>query len=136
MTFFVLGAVLMGIAAATVVHARRDQRRHEAWCASAAHAQGVVSRVGRRHWLSRNEPTSSDRVQTVAVVRFRAANKVEYEFDSPDAPSVAGAAVQVAYDASSPSTARVIQRRPRYGCAIILLGLGLAMIAWELVQRF
>lgn len=135
MTFFLLGALLVAIAAGTAFHARRDQRRHDAWCASAAKAQGVVSRVGRRHWLSRNEPGTGDRVDRVAVVRFRAANGVEYEVDSPDAPSEPGAAVQVAYDAASPSTAVVVHRRQNYGCAVILVVVGVGMIVWELFQR-
>jgi hypothetical protein len=136
MTFYVVGGLLLMIGVVSVLHARREQRRHEAWCTSAAKAQGVVSRIGRRYWLSRNQPSTGDRVDRVPVVKFRAANGVEYEFDAHDAPSTQGAAVHVAYDASSPSTAVVLNRRPKYGCAGVLMVLGAGMIVWELVQRY
>lgn len=91
----------------------------------------MVSRIGQRGWHSRNEPTGDEEhVSTVPVVRFKAANGVEYEFDAGDAPSRVGAVVQVAYDPALPSTARVESQRRKLGCVVFVLVVGLALILW------
>jgi hypothetical protein len=95
----------------------------------------VVSRIGRRGWYSRNEPTGDDdNVSTVPVVRFRAANGVEYEFDADDAPSRVGAAVPVAYDPALPSTARIEVQRRKLGCVMFALVVGLMLIPWGVAR--
>lgn len=135
MALSIIGAVLVLLAIVMLIHAERVHRAHVRWCATASRAEGVVSRVGRRHWHSRNEPTSDDRLTTVAVVRFRAANGVEYEFDGRDAPKQAGAQVEVAYDPASPSTAHAVARTRRYGCIVMMVIAGLALILAEAVTR-
>lgn len=73
---------------------------------------------------------SSDRnVSIVPVVRFRAADGIEYEIDAPDAPAKIGSVVQVAYESMQPSGARAISRTPKIGCAILLFVVGVALIA-------
>ena len=89
----------------------------------------MVSRVGQRDHLSRNKPTDSDSITTVPVVRFKAANGVEYEFDAPGAPLKVGTPVAVAYDPALPSSARTLVRTRRIGCAAILLIAALVLAA-------
>ncbi len=96
-------------------------------------AEGVVSRVGRRGWNSRNEPTSSDDIATVPIVRFRAANGIEYEFDAGDAPQKLGAPVVVAYDPDLPSTAYLVERTKKLGCAVLFAAAGLFLIVRALI---
>lgn len=109
---------------------RKNIRAHEAWCAAAAKTDGVVSRTARRGAeLSRNEPTDDDAIALVPIVRFTAANGVEYEFDAPGAPRDANARVQVAYDPALPSSARMVERQGKPGCTVLLLIAGVCLIA-------
>lgn len=121
------GAVLFWLAET------KAQREHLRWCARAATAGGVISRIAERgRELSRNEPSDDDPIHHVPVVRFRASDGAEYEFEASDIPQTVGAAVTVAYDAAMPSTARVLQRRSRWGCGVVLLVAGIALIAFGL----
>ena len=117
----------------------REQRSHLKKMATAARARGVVSRIAIRGWLSKNEPTEMDlndaeKVSKVPVVRFRAHDGAEYEFDAPDAPMTIGSEVDVAYDPEIPSSAQLPVRQRKPGCAIILLALGLALIIYGAFQ--
>lgn len=135
MTFTLLGAIVCGIAVVMLFVHERDYRAHRRWCATAAKAEGVVSRIGQRGWYSRNEPTGDeDNVSSVPVVRFKAANGVEYEFDAGDAPSHVGSVVQVAYDPALPSTARVESQRRKLGCVVFVLAGGLSLILWGVAR--
>lgn len=87
-------------------------------------------RIGRRGYHSRNEPTSSSRFVTVPVVRFRAANGAEYEFDAPGVPKKVGEKVQIGYDAKLPSTAQVVGAARQAGCAMVLGAIGLALVGF------
>ena len=130
----IAGIALIAVGLATLVFEERDLRRHRAWCAGAAFAEGAVSRIGQRNWHSRNRPTFDDNVQHVAVVQFRAANGVAYEFDAPDAPYQLNASVRVAYDPASPSTARLADRPRKPGCAGVLFAAGVALVGWALLH--
>lgn len=119
--------------------ALRGQRAYAKWCAARARADGVVSRVvERRVNGSFSEdaggmPTDPASI-TVAVVSFRAANGVDYEFDTQEVPLEVGTAVAVAYDPALPSDARAIARTPKVGCAAILLLVGAALAIYGLTR--
>ena len=127
-----LGAFLCLLAMAMLIVEERTFRARRRRCETAAKAEGVVTRIGRRGHLSRNEPTSSDRYRTVPVIRFRAANGVEYEFDAPRAPKSAGTKVQVAYDPGMPSTAELVVTARQVGCAALMGAIGIALILFAL----
>ncbi|HYI09696.1 MAG TPA: DUF3592 domain-containing protein [Thermoanaerobaculia bacterium] len=112
----------------------KAHRSHEVWCAGAAKAEGFVSRIGRRGHLSRNAPTSSDSFYTVPIVRFRAADGVEYEIDAADAPKTVGAPLQVAYDPNLPSGARPVPRTRKIGCSVVLLAIGIFLVGWGMTH--
>lgn len=103
-------------------------RNHAARCAGLERAKGVVSKIGRRGFHSRNKPSFDDSGVLVSVVTFRASNGVEYAFDAPDAPRTVGAAVDVAYDPAAPSGALLVTRVPKIGCSVVLLLAGVALI--------
>lgn len=128
------GGVACTIAAAVWYVAIREQRRHREWCAKGVKAQGVVSRLSTRGHLSRNEPTDSDNISEVPIVRFRAANGVEYEIDAPDAPRKVGTPVEVAYEPASPSSGRAVERVPKIGCAVVVLVIGIALVIAGLLK--
>ena len=125
-TFLVVAAAAFAAAALTWRSQRRQRFEHEEFCAAAARTTGVISRIGRRGYHSRNPPTSSDKVHTVAVVRFKAHDGVEYEIDAPGAPKTPGLSVEVAYDPEMPSTARLVAQRGHAGCTIVFLLAALA----------
>ena len=78
--------------------------------------------------------TVSLNVRAVAVVRFTAANGVEYEIDAPDVAREIGTRIPIAYDPLLPSDARAIEQRPKIGCAVVLLLAGIALIVAGLLQ--
>lgn len=130
----VAGVALLVIAVLIFIGDKRAQRAHETWCASAAKTTGVISRVGVRNHLSRNKPTGTeDGVSAVAVVKFKAANGVEYEFDAPRIQPKPGTEIAVAYDPAVPSTARVLDRPRNAGCASIFAVAGIALLIWGIV---
>ena len=129
-----VGAASCGLATIWWWSERKAHRAHVTWTVNAVKADGVVSRLARRRHLSRNEPTTSDNLSMVPIVRFRAADGVEYEIDAPDAPRTIGAAVPVGYELASPSSARPLQRTRRLGCAAFLLVVGIALIAIGLAR--
>lgn len=134
----VIGVVACASAAVVWRREMNEQRAHGAWCASATtKAEGVVSRIAQRGHLSRNEPTSGDEgmaLPDVPIVRFKAADGVEYEVDAPDAPAKVGTIVAIAYDPALPSDARAIQRTPRIGCAVMLLAVGVVLLVLGLTR--
>lgn len=70
--------------------------------------------------------------RTVAVVRFRALNGVEYEIDAPEAPHRISDVIAVAYDPVLPSGDRAVARTPRVGRTAIFLLIGvIALVAAE-----
>jgi hypothetical protein len=110
----------------------KRQLEHRAWCARGVKADGVVSRLAERRGTGLSEdaagmPTDPN-VSLVPVVRFRAANGIEYEIDAPEAPATIGSVVQVAYDPALPSGARAIDRTPKVGCAVVLFVAGVALV--------
>jgi len=129
-----IGAFLWVVAITMLVVEERAVRARRRWCATAARAEGEVARIGRRGYHSRNEPTSSVRFVTVPVVRFRAANGAEYEFDAPGVPKKVGEKVQVAYDAKLPSTAQVVGAARQVGCAVVLGAIGIVLIGFGVFQ--
>jgi hypothetical protein len=133
MALFLAGALALA-ALAIAVTEERQYRAHRRFCATAARAEGLVSRLGLRRHLSRNAPRSSDHVHRVPVVRFRASDGVEYEFDSEDAPREVGAKVDVAYSAEVPSTAYVVRTRRNFGCALIVLAAAIAALVAGLIR--
>lgn len=112
--------------------AMKTQRAHRAWCARATKVDGVVSRMAERRGQGLSEdaagmPTGPN-VFTVPVVRFRAANGIEYEIDGPEATREIGSVVQVAYAPALPSDARVVDRTPKVGCAIGIFVVGAILV--------
>ncbi|HEY5611771.1 MAG TPA: DUF3592 domain-containing protein [Thermoanaerobaculia bacterium] len=135
LSLIAVGATACGIASALGWVEERAHRKHQQWCANApAKAEGVVSRIGTRGYHSRNKPTESDTVHAMPIVRFRAANGVEYEVDAPSAPHEVGTPQQVAYDPASPTDARVVARPRKHGCAVVLLAAGIALLIFGIVR--
>lgn len=133
-TLMVLGGSAVALSFGFWIAERKARRAHEAWCATAARADGVVSRLGLRGHYSRNPPTDEDRNWYIPVVRFRAADGAEYEFDAEGTRAKVGARVRVAYEPALPSNARALERPGRMGCAAILLAAGLALLITGLVR--
>lgn len=110
----------------------KRQLEHRAWCARGSKAEGVVSRLAERRRQGLSEDASGTptgrAVSMVSIVRFRAANGVEYEIDAPEAPLEIGCVVQVAYVPALPSEARAIERTPKVGCAAFLLVVGVILV--------
>jgi hypothetical protein len=123
MTLVVVAAVAFLLALVFWWKEHSAQRAHERWCSTAAHADGVVSRIADLLNTSRNPPRSGSGLRTLKapVVRFRAHDGVEYEFDAIGAHLNEGAAVRVAYPSELPSDARLVDRPGKYGCAALLL---------------
>ncbi len=98
----------------------------------------MVSRFAERYRPGLSEGadgTSNDPgAVSVAVVRFRAANGIEYEIDSPEGPMELGAVVSVAYDPALPSDGRAVDRTPKIAFAVLLLALGAILIAVALTR--
>jgi hypothetical protein len=129
-TFLVLGSLALAFALGAAFAESRAAPRHRTLTERWTRAQGTVSRISNPYHLSRNRPRSGDRKRTVPVVRFRASDGVEYEFDDHCAPRQVGASVEIAYDPTLPSGARVANRRSGWGCAMILALAALAAFAW------
>src|SRR5688572_2636419 len=120
------GAIFGGIAL-------KVQRDHRRWCEGKARVKGVVSRLAERRGQGLSEdasgmPTDAAGVVT-RVVRFRAANKIEYEIDAPEAPRELGTEVEVAYDPALPSGGRGVERVPKILIPVVLLVLGAILVA-------
>ena len=63
------------------------------------------------------------------VVRFRAANNIEYDIDAPEAPREVGTEVEVAYDPALPSGGQGVDRAPKILIPIVLIVLGAILVA-------
>ena len=87
----VTGAVFCAVGLVTGAIAMKAQRDHRRWCEGKPRVEGVVTRLvrrprpGRGHSSSSGLPSLSEPSGT-PVVRFRAANKIDYEIDAPEAP--------------------------------------------------
>ena len=128
-----IGAASCAFAAFLWHKETKTHREHAAWCDAHTKADGVVSRIATRNHLSRNPLTSDEeKVYAVPVVRFRAANGVEYEVDASDSHHKEGTPLQVAYDPALPSDGRVVARTKKIGCAVILLAIGVFLMGWGL----
>jgi len=129
----VVGAVVCAAAAVFGWVAVKVQREHRQWCAGKARVDGVISRLAERRGQGLSEGASgmsTDPVYlSVAVVRFRAANGLEYEIDAPEAPRQIGTVVEVAYDPALPSGGRGVERTPKIGPSVVLLAVGAVLIA-------
>lgn len=108
-------------------------REHRAWCDRGMKADGVVSRLAERRGAGLSEDAvgtpSAPSVFLMPVVRFRAANGIDYEIDAPDAPKEIGCVVKVAYEPAQPSGARAVSRPPKIGCAVVLFVVGVMLVA-------
>ena len=111
--------LIVGLAGAGVVTgliALKAQRDHRMWCEARTRVDGTVSRIAKRRRYGLSEDAGGidtgnvDRL--VPIVRFRAANNVEYEIEAPEAPMEVGAIVAVAYDPAQPSGGRGVARAP------------------------
>ncbi|HEX7708802.1 MAG TPA: DUF3592 domain-containing protein [Thermoanaerobaculia bacterium] len=110
---------------------KRKRRENLQWIDSAVRTEGVISRVSERKDYSGHRDTY-DNIATLAVpiVRFRAADGHDYEFDGPNGLGEVGAKVSVAYNPDLPSDARAIATTGyRGGCGFILIAIGLALAA-------
>lgn len=104
----VIGGVSLLVAVAVWLAERRAQAELAAWFAAALEAEGTV-RISERN-LSRNK-VSGDDSDPVPVVRFRAIDGVEYEFDARYSELKAGERVRVAYSPTLHSDARLLSDR-------------------------
>lgn len=132
-TFLIAGALAAAGAAIGFLAELKEKREHHAFCTTAARAEGVVSRISERGHATKNERSEEEKFE-VPIVRFRAADGAEYEFDAPHLPRTLGMAVEVAYDPVLPSNARPLQRQRRSGCAIFLAALALILIANGMIR--
>lgn len=108
---------------------KRKQQEHLRWVARAAKAEGVVSRISqRKDYSGPSDSYDNISVDPVPIVRFRAADGLEYEFDGPNKIGEVGTPVPVAYNRELPSDARAVATTGyRGGCGFILLAIGLAL---------
>jgi hypothetical protein len=134
-TLLVAGGIALVLAIASWLIDLKAAREHAAWLTGKTRTEGTVVRVGLRDHLSRNEPVSDEKGRVSPVIRFRAANSVEYEFDAPDAPTEIGSVVQIAYEPALPSNARAVARTPKIGCAIVFLAGALVLLALAFFKR-
>lgn len=129
-----VGATVCALSAVFAWIAMKTHREHRTWCARGVKADGVVSRLAERRGMGLSEDSagmpSGENAVRVPVVRFRAANGIEYEIDAPDAPTEIGSVVQVAYEPAQPSGARAVSRTPKIGCAVVLVIIGVALVAF------
>ena len=127
------GAVVCAVGVVTAWIAVKTQREHRRWCVGKARAIGVVSRISARRTGGLSEDAgggSADPAQIATpVVRFRAANGVEYEIDAVEAPQEVGAVVEVAYDPALPSGGRAVGRTIKILLPVVLIVLGAALLA-------
>ena len=127
------GAVVAAAGAVFGWVALKVQREHRQWCEDKPRAEGVVSRLARRRRQGLSEDASGTPTGNVDVlvpiVRFRAANSIEYEIEAQEAPMEVGAAFQVAYDPELPSGGRGVERVPKVGIPIFLLVVGIVLAA-------
>lgn len=135
MSLIVAGAAVCAAAAGSWIADTRQQRAHEGWCATATKAEGIVSRLADPGGaMSRNPVTDDDRAPGLPIVRFTAANGVEYEIDAPDAPRAVGATVAVAYDPALPSSARPVERVRKVGCSVAGAMIGISLMVAGVVR--
>lgn len=134
-TLLVAGGIALLLAVASWLIELKAAREHSAWLTGKARAEGTVVRISLKDHLSRNAPASDEPGRAWPVIRFRAANKVEYEFDAPDAPTQIGSVVEVAYDSALPSNARAVARTPKIGCAIAFLAGAVVLFALAFFKR-
>lgn len=109
-----------------------------AWLARATKTEGVISRR-KVHGgeYSRNKELPDPYEERHAVVRFRAADKVEYEFDARSDLGKTGDLVPVAYNPDLPSDAREIgARNTSGGCAYLLFAIALALVMQALFSLY
>jgi hypothetical protein len=125
-----IGAAACAFAAFLWRKETKTHHEHVAWCDAHTKADGVVSRISLRGHHSRNPPGFDDHGWSVPVVRFRAANGVEYEVDASDSHHKEGTPLEVAYDPALPSGGRVVARTKKIGCAGVLLAIGVFLIVW------
>lgn len=108
---------------------KRKRREHQQWIDAAVKTEGVVSRLSeRKDYSGPSDSYDNIAVQSVPIVRFRAANGHEYEIDGPDGIGEIGTRVAVAYNPNLPSDARTLATgRYRGGCGFILIAIGLIL---------
>ena len=130
-SLFWTGVGLAGAGVVTGLIALKVQRDHRKWCEARTRVDGMVSRIAKRRRYGLSEDAGGidtgnvDRL--VPIVRFRAANNVEYEIEAPEAPMEVGAIVAVAYDPAQPSGGRGVARAPKVLLPILMLAFGVVL---------
>lgn len=128
-----IGGATLLVAVAVWFAERRSQTELAAWFAVALEAEGTV-RISERH-PSRNKVSFEDS-DPVPVVRFRAQDGVEYEFDATYARLNAGDRVRVAYSPTLHSDARLLSdRRSGHGCSIAIAAAAALVLAYGIYRN-
>jgi hypothetical protein len=124
---FGLMAITAGVIV-TIVEFRR-KRVADAWLARAARVQGIAYRFNEVETYNHMSDSFAHGKATVYHVKYRAANKIEYE--SPAGSLVKlGETVEVVYNPDLPSDAKLAQEAQyKVGCGFVIIVVGIGLIA-------
>ena len=124
----IFGLITCAIGVAVTIAEIRKKRAADAWFARAARTQGLVYRFNEVKTYNHLTDQSPHGMTIEHVVRYRAANKIEYEIKA-DSPVKLGDTVEVAYNPDLPSDAKLVQEaRFRMGCGFFIIAVGIGMI--------
>lgn len=125
----IFGLIVIAIGMKVWHSERRRHREKDAWLERATRTDGVVSRINEREDYNPRDELATTFTVEIPVVKFRAANRIEYEFNAEAEVGKVGSVVKVAYDPDLPSSARVV-KEPHFqlGCGILILIAGLVLI--------
>lgn len=123
---FGLMAITAGVIV-TIVELRR-KRAADAWLASASRAEGLVYRVNEVETYNHMSDNFAHGKATIHIVKYRAANRIEYEIPT-DLATTVGSTLEVAYNPDLPSDAKVVQEaKYKMGCGAFIVLVGIAII--------
>lgn len=131
MTFTIellFGLIVIAIGAAVIIGELRRKRAADAWLARAARAQGLAYRANEVETYNHMSDSFTHGTATVYHVKYRAANKIEYEIPAGSLVKL-GDTVEVAYNPDLPSDAKLVQEaRSPFGCGLLIVAVGIGLI--------
>jgi hypothetical protein len=123
---FGLMAITLGVIV-TVVELRK-KRAAEAWLARAVRTEGLAYRSNVVETYNHMTDGSQHGQAVVQVVKYRAANRIEYEIPGGTLVKL-GETVEVAYNPDLPSDAKLVQEaRSPFGCGLLIVAVGIGLI--------
>ncbi len=123
---FGLMAITLGVIV-TIVEFRR-KRVADAWLARATRVEGLAYRSNEVETYNHMSDNFAHGTATVHHVKYRAANKIEYEIPAGSLVKL-GDTVEVAYNPDLPSDAKLVQEaRYKVGCGFVIIVVGIGLI--------